>query len=204
MVKKENSKEKSTVREYVEAFIIALILALIIRATIIQAYKIPSGSMKPTLLVGDHILVNKFIYGWNYPFTKNKIFNLKTPKREDIIVFSCPVDTKKDFIKRVIGLPKERIQIKNKKIYINNKLFKDDHGYFRDSNTVKNRDNFGPIDIPEDSYFVLGDNRDKSYDSRFWGFVNIGNIKGKALIMYWSWDKENFGVRWRRIGSLIH
>jgi signal peptidase I len=204
MKDKKNSKAKSTIREYIEAFIIALILALIIRAIIIQAYKIPSGSMKPTLLIGDHILVNKFIYGWNYPFTRKKICTFKTPKREDIIVFVCPVDKKKDFIKRIIGLPGEKIQIKNKIIYINDKLYNNPHGDYRDVYIVESRDNLGPIVVPEDSYFVLGDNRDKSYDSRFWGFVNIGYIKGKAFILYWSWDKENFGIRWRRIGRLIH
>ncbi len=204
----ENAEtKKSKVRENVEAIIIAIILALFIRTFIIQAFKIPSGSMIPTLQIGDHILVNKFIYGVKIPFVKKAIIPYKKPKQGDIIVFRYPVEPDKDFIKRVIGGPGDVILVKNKKVFVNDAPLNHDPGVFTDSHVlpgqINPRDNIGPITVPAGSYFVMGDNRDNSYDSRFWGFVDETEIKGKALIIYWSWDSEDFGVRWKRIGSLI-
>ena len=200
-------KEKSVVREWVEAILIAVILAFTIRAFVIQAFKIPSGSMTPTLLVGDHILVNKFIYGTTIPFTHKKIFPFKKPQKGDIIVFICPVDRKKDYIKRVVGIEGDKLEIVDKKLFINGSLFDIPNAVNTDEtifpkNTLA-RDNYGPVIIPEDSLFVMGDNRDESYDSRYWGFVHLKEIKGKAFIIYWSWDKFKHRPRWTRIGDLI-
>ena len=200
-------KKKSGLRENIEAIIIAVILALFIRTFIVQAFKIPSGSMKQTLQIGDHILVNKFIYGVKMPFTMTTIIPFKDPVRGDIVVFKFPEDPKKDFIKRVIGVAGDVIEIVDKQVYLNHRPLNHDHGIHLDSmiypSGVQPRDNLGPVIVPEGSLFVMGDNRDHSYDSRFWGFVNLGDVKGKALIIYWSWDKETFGVRWNRIGKIL-
>ncbi len=214
--KEKNSKEnrahkKSIVREYTESIIVAVLLALLIRAFVIQAFKIPSGSMKPTLLVGDHILVNKFIYGikLRIPFTalNYTLIPVSSPKRNDVVVFIFPKETNKDFIKRVIGLPGDTIQIKDKKIYINNQPMEDPHGTHTDERIIPEmeqpRDNTGPIVVPPNKIFVMGDNRDESYDSRFWGFVDQKQILGEAFIIYWSWDRDEFGIRWKRLGNLI-
>lgn len=197
-------------RENIEAILIAVILALFIRSFVVQAFKIPSGSMEPTLLIGDHILVNKFIYGINLPFVEQKLFQFKKPKRGDVIVFVYPVDPSKDFIKRVIAVEGDTILIKDKKVYINGTLVPDDHGYYSNpkgiiqSGTSSNRDNYGPVTVPPGCLFVMGDNRDNSYDSRFWGFVNVNKVKGKAFMIYWSWEKPFSNLRLNRIGKIIH
>lgn len=205
--KATETKQKGVLRENIEAIIIAILIALFIRTFIIQAFKIPSGSMMNTLLIGDHILVNKFIYGIKIPFINKTIIPVKTPERGDIVVFKFYEEPKKDFIKRVIGVAGDAIEIRDKKIFINGKLLNHDHGIFSDTKIypadVQPRDNLGPFKVPANSLFVMGDNRDHSYDSRFWGFVDLSYVKGKALIIYWSWDKEDFGVRWRRIGDII-
>ncbi len=199
----------AVIREYAESIVIAILIALFIRAFIVQAFKIPSGSMEPTLLIGDHLLVNKFIYGIKLPFIDEKVLVFKEPQREDVIVFIFPKDKSKDFIKRVIGVPGDTIEIRQKKIYINGKLWRDSHGVYRDSEVTSlvPRDNFGPVVVPPGHVMVMGDNRDRSYDSRFWGFVPINQIKGKALIIYWSWNKLSDNllgkVRYKRIGRLI-
>ena len=211
VVNKKNLKKdiqtKSKLRENVEAIIIAIILALFIRTFVVQAFKIPSGSMKPTLQIGDHILVNKFIYGVKIPYIGKTIIPVTNPDHGDIIVFRYPEDPDKDFIKRVIGVPGDTVEIKNKKVYVNQIPIAHDFGVHTDSRilegSISHRDNFGPVTVPPDSYFVMGDNRDNSYDSRFWGFVSQRAIKGKAFIIYWSWDSNNFGVRWERIGSIL-
>lgn len=200
-------KKKHIIREYIESILIAVIMALIIKAFIVQAFKIPSGSMIPTLMIGDHILVNKFIYGVKIPFTDKIIIPFKNPKYGDIIVFKFPEDEKKDFIKRVVGLPGDKLEIKDKKIYINGKFVDEQFAAHSDPmlypSAIQPRDNLGPITVPEDSYFVMGDNRDFSLDSRYWGFVKLNKIRGKAFIIYWSWDGEDSWVRWNRISMLI-
>ncbi len=199
---------KSKIREYLEAIIIAVVIAFFIRTFIIQAFKIPSGSMKPTLQIGDHILVTKFIYGVKIPVIRKTIIPLSEPKRGDIVVFIYPEDRSKDFIKRVVGLPGDTVEIKDKKIYLNGRLYNDHHGVYTDDMIIPGaaqpRDNFGPVTVPPGDYFVMGDNRDQSYDSRFWGFVDQRDILGKALIIYWSWNQDAFNVRWNRIGHLLH
>ena len=201
-------KEKSRLRENVEAILLAIVIALFIRTFVVQAFKIPSGSMKQTLLIGDHILVNKFIYGVKLPFIRTTLIPIKKPKRGDIVVFKFPEDPKKDFIKRVVGVAGDVVEIKDKQVFINGKPENHPHGVHTDPHVIPGRlqprDNLGPITIPADSLFVLGDNRDHSYDSRFWGFVDLRKVKGRAFIIYWSWDKEEFGVRWKRLGKLLH
>lgn len=206
----KEKKKKGALRENVEAIIFALILALIIRAFVVQAYKIPSKSMTDTLLVGDHILVNKFIYGVRMPFTNKTIIPFSKPERGDIVVFKAPVSPPKDFIKRVIGLPGDTIEIKNKKLYINGNRFKNEpYAKYSDTMIYKGflnpRDNFGPYKVPKDSYFVMGDNRDNSTDSRFLEghSISYDRLRGKAMIIYWSWMDEDFGVRWSRLGDLL-
>ena len=191
-------------RENLEAIAIAVVLALFIRTFVVQAFKIPSGSMLETLQIGDHILVNKFIYGTHVPFTHIVLFPLRDPARGDIVVFRFPMDEKRDFIKRVIGLPGDTVEIRNKVVYVNGKRLEDPYVVHRDQNIIPGeRDNFGPVTVPEGSYFVMGDNRDGSFDSRFWGFVKREQILGKALVIYWSWDRERHWPRFDRIGRVI-
>lgn len=217
-IKPDKVKKKSLVREYIEAFAIAILLALFIRTFVVQAFKIPSGSMKPTLLVGDHLLVNKFIYGIKIPFIDHIVIPIKEPKKGDIIVFKWPKDESKDFIKRVIGIEGDVIEIKDDILFINGEEIHNDYiGEFYDDDNSraekleeslggirhyildqsKNYQDFGPITVPTDSVFVMGDNRDNSEDSRYWGFVTLNKIKGKALIIYWSWP------HWDRFLNII-
>ena len=200
-------RAKSVAREYAEAIILAVILALFIRTFVVQAFKIPSGSMLPTLQIGDHILVLKSIYGVRLPVLNKVIIPVKHPKRGDIVVFIYPVDPTKDFIKRVVAVAGDKVEIRNKKLYINDTAVKDAHASFDENASypmaLKPRDDFGPVTVPADKLFVMGDNRDHSYDSRFWGFVDLDAVLGKAFVIYWSWDSENWGVRWNRLGDLV-
>jgi len=216
---KTGAKKKGAFRENIEAICIAVVLALFIRAFIVQAFKIPSGSMKETLQIGDHILVNKFIYGIKLPFYGTNIIPISNPERGDIVVFKFPEDPKKDFIKRVVGVAGDTVKGIGTKVYVNGKEVdnSDGHAVYKNSRiTAGNQTsrNFGPLKIPENSLFVMGDNRDHSYDSRFWGFVNLKALKGKAFMIYWSWDKDHFPggwqwltwwnwVRWNRFGKIL-
>lgn len=201
-------RKKSTLREYAESIIIALVLALVIRTFVIQAFKIPSGSMEPTLEIGDHLLVNKFIYGIKIPFTSINLFPWKSPQRGDVIVFIYPLDPGKDFIKRVVGVGGDTVSIVNKKLYINGVEAPDPHAVYRENSVLlgelQKLDNFGPVTVPKESLFVLGDNRDHSFDSRFWGFVPLKDVLGKAFTIYWSWNSQRSLVRWNRLGHLIY
>ncbi len=202
-----SAKKKSVFREYAEAIIVAAVLALFIRTFVVQAFKIPSGSMKNTILVGDHILVNKFLYGTRIPFTNIKILTIRKPERGDIIVFKYPEKESVDFIKRLIGMPGDVVQVIDKVVYINGKPLTEPYTIHKDSEilprALEPRDNFGPVTVPPHEYFMMGDNRDRSRDSRFWGFVDESKILGKAMIIYWSWDANNDSVRWNRIGRLV-
>jgi signal peptidase I len=201
-------KNKSKIQEYIEAIIIAILIAVFIRTFIIQAFKIPSRSMVPTLVVGDHLLVNKFLYGVKIPYLRNTIIPVTNPERGDIVVFIYPNDRSKDFIKRVIGVSGDTIEIRSKKIFLNGKEYTDPYGIYSDSviypGTMQPRDNFGPVTVPANSLFVMGDNRDESADSRYWGFVDLKDVEGKALIIYWSWNSEDNTLRWRRLGNLLN
>jgi signal peptidase I len=213
-----NKRKKPLWREYLEAIVIALFLALFIRAFVVQAFSIPSGSMLETLQIGDYLLVNKFAYGIRNPFTNQVLIPIGTPQHNDIVVFIYPKDQTKDFIKRIIGLPGDKIQIIDKKLYINDKLVETPQAIFKDYHIIdqndhwisangsegSRRDNFGPFTVPAGQLFVMGDNRDHSYDSRFWGTVPLDNVRGKAWIIYFSLDKDNYWPRWDRIGNIIH
>lgn len=206
----ETTPEK--IWEYVKAIGTALILALIIRTFVIQAFKIPSGSMIPTLLIGDHLLVNKMVYGTpvDIPFTNVTLFHmpgLRTPEKGEIIVFKYPEDPTRDFIKRVVAVGGDTVQEINKKIYVNGKLVEEPYTQHTDTinmGQLEPRDNFGPYLVPKGKLFVMGDNRDQSYDSRFWGYVDVKQVLGKAMIIYWSWDSSKNFPRFDRMGRLIH
>ncbi|RUM37720.1 MAG: signal peptidase I [Desulfobulbus sp.] len=212
----QSSKKKSTFRETAEAVIIALVLALFIRTFIVQAFKIPSGSMLPTLQIGDHILVNKFKYGVKMPFSGKVLVPISEPRPNDIVVFEFPRDPKLDYIKRVIAVAGDSVEMRDKKVYVNGQPFADKYGVYSDPRILPAsagpRDNFGPVKVPEGHIFVMGDNRDNSFDGRFWGFVGLKAVRGKAFIVYWSWDvRKNFftldrfaSIRWKRIGTILH
>jgi signal peptidase I len=213
---------KSIAREYAEAFGLAFVLAIIIRTFIIQAYKIPSGSMEPTLLVGDHILVNKLAYGLRMPDSffgltfpgvpwGHYLFDIGKVHRGDVVVFVFPPDPTRDFIKRVIGIGGDTIAVKAGVVYLNGHLMPDPHAHFiipaQDRSHFSPRDYFGPVTVPKGDFFMMGDNRDRSYDSRFWGFVRRDEVEGRAILIYWSWDDEGSGfghIRWDRFGKMIH
>lgn len=216
---------KSLLREYAEAIVVAMLLAFAIRVFVVQAFKIPSGSMIPTLLIGDHILVSKLSYGVQWPidckfrlsfppatcYASTTVLSFGKPERGDVIVFRYPEDEEKDFIKRIVGLPGDTIEIRRKVVYVNGSPLDDrtftqrvDPGII--DGHINPRDNFGPITVPTQSYFVMGDNRDQSLDSRFWGFVSEPKIKGKAFRIYWSWSGQGAWkdwVRWERFGKAI-
>ena len=215
---KPNTKKKvkSVFREYAEAIFIALLLALFIRTFILQAFKIPSGSMEKTLLIGDHILVSKFAYGIHIPneipFLDIKLFDdiilsQEVPKRGEIIVFKYPKNESRDFIKRVIGVPGDILEVRRQKVYINNQLYEEEHVWHTEmpqNDRFVPRDDFGPVIVPPKHLFMMGDNRENSQDSRFWGFLNIDKVKGKALVIYWSWNAIDNWVRFDRFGKLLH
>jgi signal peptidase I len=198
--------QRAVFQEYVEAFVVAVVLAIIIRAIFVQAFKIPSGSMEPTLLIGDHILVNKLVYGIRIPFTNLRWPRFSEIERGDVIVFVYPEDRTKDFIKRVVAVGGDTVEIKNKKISINGKEISNPHAHFFSNvvipGEVSPRDNMGPITVPEGYLFVMGDNRDFSHDSRFWGFVPVEDVKGQAFLIYYS-ATEFPAVKWNRVFNII-
>jgi signal peptidase I len=193
-------------QEYSEAFVIAVILAIIIRAFLVQAFKIPSSSMEPTLLVGDHILVNKFIYGVRIPFTDTRWPRIESPSRGDVIVFIYPVDRSKDFIKRVVGVEGDTIEIRDKRVFVNGNPVEEPYAHHF-ANAIEPigqspRDNLPPVTVPPGHFFAMGDNRDFSHDSRFWGYVPVEDVKGKAFIIYYS-AQHVPDIRWERFFKLI-
>ena len=198
-------KVKSVWREYFEAIIVAVLLALFIRAFIVQAFTIPSGSMLNTLLIGDYLLVNKFVYGPKIPFTHTYIYKGSDPEISDIIVFEAPDKPEMDYIKRIVGVPGDTLEMKNKVLFRNGQQVDEPYVRFTDPRPDARRDNFPPLTVPEGHYFVMGDNRDGSEDSRFWRnqFVAREVIHGKAWRMYWSWDKEEKSPRFSRLGMKI-
>ena len=211
------SFRKSTLREYFESIVIAVILALFIRTWVVQAFKIPTGSMENNLLVGDHLLVNKFVFGPTVSALEESFLPHTTAERGDIVVFKFPNDPQRDFIKRVIGLPGEQVEIRNKTVYIDETPL--DEPYLPSHMTsvipggvvIDRRDNHAPMVVPADHYFVMGDNRDNSEDSRFWGTLPSDHIKGKAVIIYWSYDavepelflEPGIGAAVKRAGSVF-
>jgi len=212
---KAEKPQKTVTREYLEAAIIALVLALLIRTFIVQAFKIPTGSMEPTLLVGDHLLVSKYNYSFHIPneipFTSIQLFPdyhffASVPERGNIVVFKYPKDESKDYIKRVVGLPGETIQIIRQNVYINDKLLKEPYAHHSQPSSPNSgsRDNMPPLRIPEGHIFVMGDNRENSSDSRVWGVLDLSKLRGKAQWIYWSWDSEDTGLRTERLGNSVY
>jgi len=200
-------KSKSIVREYAEALIVALFLALVIRTFVVQAFKIPSGSMLPTLEIGDHILVNKFLYGprLEVPLTQvslGQLPGLRQPRAGDVVVFVYPKDRTKDFIKRIVAVGGQTVELKGTDLYVDGVRQEDPHAHYAGRHGGAG-DHFGPFAVPEGNVFVMGDNRDQSYDSRFWGSVPVEDIKGLALVIYWSWGGDRW-VRWSRLGRLVY
>ncbi|TKJ40399.1 signal peptidase I [candidate division LCP-89 bacterium B3_LCP] len=230
-------RAKGAVRDTLEFIVTLTIMVFFIRTTVVEAYRIPSSSMEDTLLIGDFLMVNKFLYGirtpdWiGVPFTglgfdvpHTRLPGIREPKRGDIIVFKYPKDPSQNYIKRCVGLPGDTIEIRNKILFVNGKTSKDpEEAKYTDWRLIPqdmkqreivpygagNRDNYGPIIVPDEHYFMMGDNRDNSSDSRYWGFLSHDLILGKALIIYFSWDKfipfYRFydSIRWKRIASLI-
>ncbi|MGE0451039.1 MAG: signal peptidase I [Vicinamibacterales bacterium] len=189
---------KSTAREYFESIVIAVVLALFIRTFVVQAFKIPTGSMENNLLIGDHLLVNKFVFGPSESGVEQHLLPLGTIRRGDVVVFKYPEEPERDFIKRIIGLPGDTIELRRKKVYINGEPLDEPYVHFleppggatsvHEVTSVDVREEFGPVTVPADHYFAMGDNRDNSQDSRYWGFLPRDYVKGKALIIYWSYE----------------
>jgi signal peptidase I len=203
-------RRKSLIREYGEAIAIAVLLALVIRTLVVQAFTIPSGSMMDTLLVGDYILVNKFLYGPEVPFTEARVPGLRDPQRGDIIVFKYPQDEKRDFIKRIVAGPGETVQVRGAQVFVNGVPVREPYVKRVEGPMPPGAQPYcgyaygcEPTVVPANSYFVMGDNRDNSQDSRYWGFVRREKIKGKAFLIYWSWDSDRHWLRWWRLGNYI-
>ena len=203
--------KKSTAREYFESIVVAVILALFIRTFVVQAFKIPTGSMEENLLIGDHLLVNKFIYGPTAFAAEKAVLPIANIKRGDVLVFKYPVEPDRDFIKRVVGLPGETVEVKERKIYINGTVVDDSHAHYllpttSDYHEVTSfdvRERYGPVTVPANHYFVMGDNRDNSQDSRYWGFLPRELVKGKALVIYWSYESDRDDIEEAGAGATV-
>jgi signal peptidase I len=211
--------KKSVAREYFESLVIAVVLALFIRTFVVQAFKIPTGSMEPNLLIGDHLLVNKVVFGPYLTGLERTLLPMKEIARGHVLVFKYPEDPERDFIKRVIGLPGEQIEVRHKRVYVNGRLLTEPYAHYfepppsvpdelenandRQGLSADPRENYGPVTVPPKHYFVMGDNRDNSQDSRYWGFMPRDYVKGRALVIYWSYESEIgnvvSGTRWSRL-----
>jgi signal peptidase I len=208
--------KKSTIREYFESIVIAVILALFVRTWVVQAFKIPTGSMENNLLIGDHLLVNKMVFGPTATPIERALLPVRDIRRGDIVVFKYPNEPERDFIKRVIAFPGETLELRAKKVYVNGQPLDEPYVHFLtpaseggEVTSLDVRERYGPVTVPADQYFVMGDNRDNSQDSRYWGYLPRHYIKGKALMIYWSFDADAEGslftkVRWERLLHQIH
>ena len=213
----EVRRKQSVSREYYEAILVAVIFALFVRTFVVQAFQVPTGSMENTVLVGDHLLVNKFIYAPHGGNALERLLPYRAPRRGDVFVFKFPENPDRDFIKRVIALPGDKVEEKDKTVSVNGSPFPDTHTFHFDPHTFssdpseqegrRKRDNFGPVEIPPGHFWAMGDNRDNSYDSRYWGPVPDGNIKGRALLVYWSYEAEPDSAEWHgyadKVGRLL-
>jgi signal peptidase I len=209
---------KSTAREYFESLCVAVILALFVRTFVVQAFKIPTGSMENNLLIGDHLLVNKFVFAPTLTGLERVALPIDPIRRGDIMVFKFPKEPERDFIKRVIGLPGETVELKGKTVYIDGKPLTEPYTRFFPDEMLSEaglagsdpRRQFGPLTVPADNFFMMGDNRDNSEDSRFWGVLPRSYVKGKALFVYFSFgDADGLSgtlsnIRWGRILHQIH
>ena len=192
--------KKSTAREYFESIVIAVIMALFIRTFAVQAFKIPTGSMENNLLVGDYLVVNKFVFAPAATALERSVLPVRPIRRGDVVVFKYPEDPERDFVKRVIGLPGEKLEVREKKVYINGKALDEPYVHYLEPPSAPSalyettatdlRERYGPVTIPADQYFMMGDNRDNSQDSRYWGFLPRSYVKGRALMVYWSYESD--------------
>jgi len=206
-----SAASKSTLREYFESIVIAVILALFIRTFVVQAFKIPTGSMENNLLVGDHLLVNKFVFGPSESSIERTLLPETSVKRGDVVVFKYPEEPERDFIKRVIGLPGETLELRHKRVYINGRPLDEPYVHFlvppsphaQEFAAYDVREQYGPVTVPPNQYFVMGDNRDNSQDSRYWGFLPRDYIKGKALLVYWSWESDREDYEQDGLGAAV-
>ena len=201
---------KSTAREYFESICVAVILALFVRTFVVQAFKIPTGSMEKNLLIGDHLLVNKFVFAPTLSAFERTLLPIDEIERGDIVVFKYPEEPERDFIKRVIGMPGDTIELKQKRVYVNGTMLDEPYVQYLSPPEESSPQDFdvrvqyGPVTVPPGHYFMMGDNRDNSQDSRYWGFMPRSYVKGKALFIYWSFEENGLGVRWDRLLHQIH
>jgi signal peptidase I len=204
----KTSRRKGYFKDFVETVVTAVILALVLRAFVVQTFRIPSGSMEDTLLVGDFLIVNKFMYGIKVPFADTRLPGIRAPRHGDIIVFEYPNPDpnakKENYVKRCIGVQGDIIELKNNVLYRNGERVEEDANYVKLKPPTPRWADYGPIKVPEGSLFMLGDNRNWSADSRDWGFLDVGRVKGKAVIIYWSWDAKALRPRFDRLMKLIH
>ena len=213
----EATFHKSTVREYFESIVVAVILALFIRTFAVQAFKIPTASMEPNLLVGDHLLVNKFVFAPAASSLERMLLPMRDLRRGDIVVFKFPEEPERDFIKRVIGLPGDTVELRQRQLFINGSKVEEPYAryLFAQAEAEHNggfdvREKYGPVTVPAAHYFMMGDNRDNSQDSRYWGFLPAHYVKGRALFIYWSFESADglsgliSGTRWTRLLHQIH
>ena len=204
------SFQKSTVREYFESIVIAVILALFVRTWVVQAFKIPTASMENNLLVGDHLLVNKFVFAPTASALERMSLPIDPIERGDVVVFKYPEEPERDFIKRVIGLPGDTVELRNKKVHVNGKPLDEPYVHFlepasegQEVTSFDVRERYGPVTVPNGQFFVMGDNRDNSQDSRYWGFLPREYIKGRALMIYWSYESDGEGYADDGLGATI-
>ena len=205
--------KKSTIREYFESIVIAVILALFVRTFVVQAFKIPTGSMENNLLIGDHLLVNKFVYGPARTSLERAVLPIGAIRRGDVLVFKYPEQPDRDFIKRVIGLPGDSLEVREKKVYVNGTALDEPYAHYlspasegsalHEVTSFDVRERYGPVTVPPGHYFMMGDNRDNSQDSRYWGFLPSENIKGKALLIYWSFESERDAYQQAGAGAAV-
>jgi signal peptidase I len=220
----EPTFRKSTVREYFESIVVAVILALFVRTFVVQAFKIPTGSMEPNLLVGDHLLVNKFVFAPATSGFERMILPMREIRRGDVVVFKFPEEPERDFIKRVIGLPGDTLEVRNRQVTVNGTPITEPYAHYLfpvsddEVGGFDVRARYGPVTVPADHYFMMGDNRDNSQDSRYWGFLPAHYVKGRALMIYWSFEPQDgaaggplspitglfTGTRWSRLLHQIH
>ena len=204
---------KSVAREYYEAILVAFILALFVRTFVFENFKIPSGSMEDNLLIGDHLVVNKFIFAGNADTFLHRLFPYRAPERGDVVVFKYPEDPRRDFIKRCVAVAGDTVEIRRKRLFVNGQAQEEPHAVHKDPRvyddssavpvSARIRDNFGPMTVPEGSIFCLGDNRDNSLDSRFWGPVPLSYVKGRAVLIYWSYEAGRDDWQWRGFGHRL-
>jgi len=199
--------KKSVLREYAESLIVAVVLALFVRTFVFQAFKIPTGSMEPNLLIGDHLIVNKMIFAPSATGLERALLPTRAIRRGDVVVFKYPEAPERDFIKRVIGLPGDRLELRNKVLHINDERLDEPWAHYATAASADAfgasgdlREFYGPVTVPAGQYFMMGDNRDNSEDSRYWGFLPSNYVKGKALFIYFSFDS---GLRWERLLNAV-